>query len=374
MSVACGKRTSVVLVEFGGHAMHLYSLAANLSREAEVSVVLRVRLGQENWFPSRLFEGFEIRGINATRARFLPSMSFYLELVKSFRKADVVWIATGPEQKVGPDIAVFMSLLFSLRKRFVLNVRNPIRWLIPRGKGTFSLSTFFRRIALSRISAFTFESHSSMEYFLGRSNFYAPMYVIPALLPPPDLEAAGDLGLVVRPREEITIGLLGAHDDRRRNYREFIAALNELKKLTDVPLRVVILSDSSKVPEALKRSITALATVSGSTSLLDPMTFFELAAECAVLVAPLSDSESYGTERSSGAFGDAFAVNRPLVLPKHVEVELPWDDLVAFYTSPESLAQEILKFSRLKKPRPKFHPQYTVVRAHLGEIIQSFAQ
>lgn len=159
------RKARVGIIEFGGHLVQLDQLFFLFSGTTNVSVAARSKgpMGPEASFryvgepSSNIFD--------ASQGVVRSSLQFYIRSIALGREVDWIFISTGPEQAVLPDLVFFALLVVFFRKKIVLNVRGVDQWSVaPTTHHRTRLQTFLRSLMIRALSRFTFESESQELY------------------------------------------------------------------------------------------------------------------------------------------------------------------------------------------------------------------
>ena len=172
------------------------------------------------------------------------------------------------------------------------------------------------------------------------SKLKKPVYVLPGRLHKfPGLRSTSLLKLVIP----------GSVDHKRRDYTQ-VRPLLQLLKEAGLKINIEFLgAPCSKKDAAFIREIkleqTPLLTITSYDSHIESRHYDHSLSEATILWAPLlkvfNGSEVYGKTKASGAFFDAVALGKPLLIPGYVNPSPEIKDLVIRYNTVEELYEFI---------------------------------
>jgi hypothetical protein len=293
----------------------------------------------------------------AWRNRYVASVKFYFGILRGLRKKDLVWISTGPEHNLVPDVLFFGLLLILARDRIVLSVRDLNNWSASSpAKGLTKLMRSLRHGYLRWIRRIVFESQAQLRLFVAKE---------PSLLPLsahcPTMFSDGDSLWDVPPpvrippylkqKEPLRVGLVGAIDPERRDYIHLVEAVISSGSGRSRPVEFVVLGNSSTAGAgAVIEELCKVGTVDVLNGFLSQPQLIARARSCDFLHAGLSENRGYGSTRGTGVFGDAILSGVKVVVPSFADRDREFTSVSVLYHDTESLAQVILDASNSSLP------------------------
>jgi len=143
------------------------------------------------------------------------------------------------------------------------------------------------------------------------------------------------------------IGILGTVDDKRKNYKVLFDSLSKLnnKKVEIIFLGKVISFDKSKYKNLNIKTFNRYIPFAK---------FLKIGKTCKFLVSNLINKKIYGKFKSSGTFGDAIFLNKPLIVPEFSDPSKEFKGFSFYYKDAKSLTNIILSSLRKKKIKYNF--------------------
>lgn len=341
----------VELVEFSFHNGVVANLLFAITRFSSVGFHIRWRVDSK-WREEVPFDGPEVEPFvsDASKSTVLASVAFYMRILRRIHKKTILWISTGPESRVVPDL-LFLLLLIGLRGRsMVLSIRNLERWL--RRPEERSLQDYLRSRVIHFVPRLVFESEVQRSRFAQEvPAFKGRTAVLPVFFSDASRVWATDISrrapLI---SGEIRLGLLGGLDEEKRNYRPLLEALAMLDEAERNRLVVSVLGFSNiEGPDPVLASLGKLAKVETFGRYISNKTLVLEMRRCFVLVAPLRDGLGYGEFKGTGSIGDALLSHRIVMLP----AEVPVDTEIKTATIPYGSAEELYRLLVLLITRSK---------------------
>lgn len=342
---------SLCIIEFGGHIPQLDHLRKIFSDVPEVRLYFRYQ-GNNNWkdnFLDRELTDFFVS--DASRARLLPTLQFYRNVWFGIRPDDLIWIATGPEQKRATDMLFFILLVLSKRSRIILSVRVLSRWIRFPGEPWWKPSMVLRETLVRLIPRIVFETKAIMRTFqTSRTHQTAALGVVPTKVSDyfaPTSEQPEEV-------DEVFIGLTGGLDSRRRDYSQFLDALRFLPSHIRKRSTLVILGNTLR-PEAdqILASLRCQAPVLQGPRFLTVEEEQSFGALCTILISPLKTELHRGIV--SGSFGDAISHRLQILMPKGSDPYGEFEGIVVEYTDARDLARKITFHASQRKSAQLAH-------------------
>lgn len=327
---------SLCIVEFGGHIPQLDHLRKIFGEVPEVRLHFRYQWNN-SWkdnFLDRESNGFFVS--DASRAKLLPTLEFYRKVWFGIRPDDLVWIATGPEQKRAADMLFFILLVLSKRSRIVLSVRVLSRWIRFPGQPSWKASMILRETLVRLIPRIVFETKAIMSTFQAyRPNQTAALGVVPTKVS----DYFGQTSRKPEGTNGVFIGLTGGLDSNRRDYSDVLDALRFLPSHIRKRSTLVILGNTLR-PEAdqILASLRSQAQVLQGPTILSVEEERSFGALCTMLISPLR-TELKG--KGSGSFGDAISHRLQILMPKGSDTHGEFKGIVVEYADAPDLAHKI---------------------------------
>ena len=154
------------------------------------------------------------------------------------------------------------------------------------------------------------------------------------------------------------IGILGTVDDKRKNYE---VLFNGLSKLNNKNIELIFLG---KVISFNKSKYTSL-TIRTFKDFLPFSKFLKIGSSCKFLVSNLINKKVYGKFKSSGTFGDAIFLNKPLVVPAFSDPSKEFRDFCFYYTNNKTFTKLI---GSLLKKKIKYNFKKFTNEQHLKRL------
>lgn len=344
----------VRLIEFSFHNAVVANLIFAMSGRARLDVHIRWRT-QSDWKDEIGFysDGFDAHVADATRSRSGASLFFYAEALKGLKDSDVLWISTGPESNILPDLAIFALLVAFGGRKIVLSIRNVERWI--RGPGNGISQDLLRSWLLHRVNRVVLESEIQREAFIQDvRGFSGSTAVVPVFFSDVGKMWQGPTGLFeqcryIQPRE-LRIGLLGGLDTTKRDYSELLLALEQLgPKLREGVTLSVLGSASIRGASAVLDSLHDSVSIERFGDYISNHTMVTQMRRCDVLIAPLRIDISYGRRKGTGSVGDAILCGKKLLLPSAIPVDAKLYPAIIPYESATDLHGILLSMIHVPK-------------------------
>jgi len=323
--------SGVQLIEFGAHELQLEHLSYFF--EGAKSLCIHYRHGRFGDSAGVNFSDHTLKHAkfySLDKGFFSATLAFYIGILRSTSRQDLVFISTGPEQKRWPDILFFILLVLLHGNRLVLNIRRPEAWVrSSTSLRAASCESTIRSLALRGLKRVTCEGIGSKDFFRrfsGVENLlvsHIPTqfsdYVREKFQPHGDL--AKNSPALNQAGRLIKIGLLGGLDSKRRDYSIVAEALRLLSTQMQQRITLVILGRSfGQESDEIIRLLGRNATVELAPSqFLTKEEFYSRGLSCDILLSPLRTGDGYGSARGSGSYGDALALGKKLIIPKGVD-------------------------------------------------------
>ncbi len=143
------------------------------------------------------------------------------------------------------------------------------------------------------------------------------------------------------------IGILGTVDDRRKNYKVLFNSLLKLKnkKIEIIFLGKIVNFDKSKYKDLNIKTFNKFVPFHQ---------FFKVGKTCKFLISNLIDKNVYGKFKSSGTFGDAIFLNKPLIVPEFSDPLKEFKDFTFYYKNSQTLKKIISSFLKMRKIKFRF--------------------
>jgi len=323
--------SGIQVIEFGGHEPQLEHLSYFF--EGAKNLCIHYRHGRYGDSAEVNFSEHTLKHAkfySVDKGFFRATVAFYIGILRSTSRQDLVFISTGPEEKRWPDILFFLVLVLFHGNRLVLNIRRPEAWV--RSSTTSSVASCeltVRSFALRGLKRVTCEGIGSKDFFRrfsGVENLlvsHIPTqfsdYVREKFHPHVDLAkkspALNQTGRVIK------IGLLGGLDSRRRDYFILAEALMLLSARMQQRITLVVLGRSlgQESDEIIRLLGENVAVEPAPSQFLTKEEFYSRGLACDILLSPLRTGDGYGSARGSGSYGDALALGKKLIIPKGVD-------------------------------------------------------
>lgn len=338
------KFSRVHIVEFSSHSGVASSVALLFQEVAHTTLHMRFLYGGDGKSELGAFRG-EVKFYAAFRNRYVASLRFYLGLIAGIKDKDLIWVSTGPEHNVVPDVLFLGALLVFFRTRLVLSIRDANNWtsgystsVVPR------LMLWLRKKYLEHARRLVFETRVQERLFW---NYHPGISAISSQCPTmfSDGGVLWELGpafpgeRLVVDHATLRIGLLGAVDPARRDYPQLMSALTAVREKIGRPIELVVLGNAGGpgATEALAQ-LRQVALVEATGGFLPQRDLIRKARSCAFLLAPLRTDKSYGSTRGTGVFGDAILSGVKVVVPSFVDPENEFASVKVAYDDAEELA------------------------------------
>ena len=351
----------VLVVELGVHYKKVRFAARMLSVFAQVEVLLTNNTEADPDWREHFPEHNEYEVVCAR-----SGLDFARKFLILGRRADAIYVTTGPEYSRILGVIVFATVIWRFRNRVLMSLCNPERWLTTGG-------------ARNRIRAFTaqgvcglaFESETQRESFLDVSRSLTPTittydrYVLDDRVTNA-MQTPGS-------KDQIRIGLLGILTPERRNYGEVVRALAQLSN--EIRERIVLVTLGgflSGISGSIVEELSQWVDVDTTDSWLSEKEFETRGFNCHALLSPLSRERNYGTLAGSGSFGDAIYLQRRLIIPEFVDPRSEFSELSITYRSEQDLARLLENPATYKPLSDEVLTQYSIKQ--VASKVQQFFQ
>lgn len=351
----------ILVAEYADHWKVLentHKLIKKNSKKSEVTFFINQYRAQKHLIPL-LFKDAEKANWKIHKYH---SSTYFMHLLLIAYKYDIVNISTGPEDPHFTNLfnTVFLFLCSVVYKnKIVLTVKNTRPYL----RSSRGVKSFFLHLSVSNIKVITFESESLKNVFhnetkIPKTRLCASYdrYVDFSNLQIPNqmrtLEANG----------KYRIGLLGAVQESRRDYRDIIVALQRVSSDIRNKIEFVTLGNSnggtsnSVLSELMK--LVDVDTTDGWISVDD----FDLrGASCHLLISPLKPEMEYGTYKGSGTFGDAIYLKKKVIIPNHVDPFHEFEEIALLYKDAGALSMVFSNLDDLinEEIKDEFYDKFT---------------
>lgn len=295
--------------------------------------------------------GFSPFVSNAGKSRLIASIFFYWRVLFRIQGNKLIWISTGPESKVLPDLCFLLLIWVAWRKRIILSVRNIERWGCSLRKPTGQDRV--RGWLISKIPRLVFESETQRRLF---HSWHVNYVGLTSSLPVCFSDGKGFWGNhrdensgQASEGQDLRLGLLGGLDAQRRDYGELISALAALEDDTQKRIVISIIGSSSSIfALSLIDKLRSLVKVETFESYISNNTLMRELSKSDVLVAPLRTDMGYGSYKGTGSLGDALIAQCKVLMPSGIQVDEAMCPAVIFYGSASDLTSLLAEF--VEKP------------------------
>ena len=340
----------VHIVEFGNHSGVATSVVLLFQGHVDTVLHMRFRYGRDWRSELGHFRGIPVVQA-ASRNRYWASLRFYGGLLVRLRKGDLLWISTGPEHSVVPDVLFLGVLLLLFPRSLVLTIRDANNWMTGYPRGFLSRACLrLRRMYLPFVQRLVFETRTQRQLFLDHHpQLSAQSASLPTMFS--DGSSLWDFSEdpidSVNTEHTLRLGLVGAVDPTRRDYSQLIRVIPRLALQLRGAVEIVVLgnSDGRGAEESLE-ALRKVAVVESAPGFLPQREFIRLSRTCRALLAPLMPGNSYGQTRGTGVFGDALVSGVKVITPNFVDPNREFADLSIAYDDDDSLLQILLELSR----------------------------
>lgn len=270
-----------------------------------------------------------------------PHRTIFLRALRPARDVDLVYVQTGPDFGPLGKVLGFWLLCRLRGRRMVVSLHEVTAYLRSSG----GLADRVRARALRHVRGVMLESEALRDLYAAEEPpgprgprlgvvrvRYAPPPETWAPVPPPDADPEGRL----------RIGLVGGVTHKRRDFSLLMNALRRLTPEEQDRIRLVTLGNCTKqrcfdIMDPLGR----LVGVDVINRHLTEAEFRARGAGCQVLLAPLIADFAYGRRKGTGAFADAVALARPLIIPAGSDPRGEFATLTLPYEGSEGLATRL---------------------------------
>ena len=336
------------MVEFGSHSGVVANVVLLFQDAVPTTLHMRFLYGVDWESELGNFRG-QAKVHVAFRNRYIASLKFYIGVFLSIRKKDLIWISTGPEHRVVPDVLFLGLLLLFFRKRLVLSIRDANNWMAGYpGTAVSRFTLALRRSYLKHVHRLVFETKVQERLF---SLYYPDLPALRSHCPTmfSDGGSLWGLGIGFQSRDisptqpTLRVGLAGAVDPTRRDYGQLIGAIRSVQAKLPKPVELVVLGNAGGpgAAETLEE-LRTVALVENKEGFLPQRDLILKSRSCAFLLAPLMANKSYGSTRGTGVFGDAILSGVKVVVPASVDPEHEFASVCITYEGTQELAQILL--------------------------------
>jgi hypothetical protein len=325
------EKKNLTVLELEGHYFICEQLL--LLMESDYQITFFIRPFRRNWH-------LEFPGLERCDVRVLKSIYslpwWLLSVIYRCQKSSVVFFSSPYEEgRLVYELAQF-AVIRLFFKKVIFGIRSPDVWsnsltiakaLQSAGVSRAS-STIVDRIrgrAIQRVNVAVFESAEGERWFNDRhTQFLHTSRVLPTRIAgfaARDLQ--GDLIPIARDDQELWIGVLGRIGGSGRDYSVLFNALEDYAQVASrLTPRLIFLGEhmGAASQEILKVAAThASIWAAPPGERLSEASLYEAASQCRILIAPFARGAPYvDGARGSGAFGDAIAVKKLLLVPAFV--------------------------------------------------------
>ncbi|MDA9043182.1 hypothetical protein N9H56_01330 [Pseudomonadales bacterium] len=329
----------ILIAEFSSHWKVLentYKLLKKNLNKSEPTLFINEQSAQKHLI-SLLFKDAERANWKTHKYH---SSTYFMHLLLIGHNYDIINVSTGPEDPHYSNLfnSIFLYLCSIIYKnKLVLTIKNTRPYL----KSTRGIKSFFLHLSIQNIRVITFESETLKKVF--HSETKIPMSRLCA-----SYDRYVDFNqLVLSDQKNILgangkyrIGLLGAVEEFRRDYREIILALQNVSLDIRNRIEFVTLGNSnggSDNPVLIE--LKKLVDVDMTDGWISVDEFDSRGAGCHLLISPLKQEMEYGTYKGSGTFGDAIYLKKKVIIPSHVDPFYEFEEIAYYYTDIESLTE-----------------------------------
>lgn len=342
------KNPRILVVEFGHHLPQVEHLLHVLRTLGRAFLVFRSRRAIDFIKSFHEFETASVHSGHFPSNPVLQTLEFYVQTILRSTRADIVWVSTGPEQRVLADVIFFWCLAKCFRNKLVLQVRHPDAWTgaEPRKHPHSAIDRI--RGATAKIPPWlVFETQTNEAYFFQQAKAIHSRSISLSTknsdYPERGIESSATSGL----SNSLNLGILGGLDEVKRDYESVRQALIQLPEHTRDAMTIRFLGDSSgpKAEEIIGR-LEKLVTVDFTPGYLSTADALAKTKDNHILLLPLRSGSNIGTQRASGATGDALEAGLQVLAPRHFdpfgefsELVVPYDDSMHLSMLLESYAK-----------------------------------
>ena len=144
------------------------------------------------------------------------------------------------------------------------------------------------------------------------------------------------------------IGILGTVDDRRKNYR---VLFNSLLKLRNKKIEIIFLGKIVNFDKSKYKNLN----ITTFNKFVPYSKFFKIGTTCKFLISNLIDKNIYGKFKSSGTFGDAIFLAKPLIVPGFSDPLKEFKDFTFYYKDAQTLRKKISSLLNKRKIKFRFN-------------------
>lgn len=262
-----------------------------------------------------------------------PHRTILLRALHRASEFDLVYVQTGPDFGSLGKVFTFWLLCRLRGARVVVSLHEVTAYL----RSTPGLTNRLRARALRHVSGVVFESDALRDLFAAEGLHGAPgprLGVVRVRYAQPPEAWAPIAPLSADPEGRLRVGLVGGVTHKRRDYALLTAALQLLTPEERSLIRLVTLGNCTKQRcFDIMNPLAELVAVDVVNRHLTEAEFRARGAGCQVLLAPLIKDFAYGRRKGTGAYADAVALARPLIVPtdsdplgEFAALTLPYDD------------------------------------------------
>ena len=268
------------------------------------------------------------------------SSTYFIHLLLIGYRYDIINISTGPED---PHYSNFLNSIFFYlcsivyKNKIVLTIKNTRPYL----SSTAGIKSFFLHLSIHNIKVITFESETLKNVFhneteIPKARLCASYDRYVDFNKQVFLEQKSGSGVSGKYR----IGLLGAVEESRREYRDIILALQDVSSAIRDRIEFVTLGNSNGgSSNPVLSELMKLVDVDTTEGWISVDEFDTRGGSCHLLISPLKPVMEYGTYKGSGTFGDSIYLKKKVIIPTHVDPFREFEEIALFYNDIEALSK-----------------------------------
>jgi hypothetical protein len=318
---------------------------------AETYKLLKDEFNVSVLVPNKSYKYLKFFNIRNLDTYFFSNYLIYIYLLFVSWKYNFIIISNPPEYpdkirkfrnfiSFGINYLTFLIFCLFFKNKIILQIRN-IKSFFPEINNNNFLSKL-RYVYIILIKRFTFETLTISKEFKKlvisnklKNKIYTHIYI--------NHHYENEKFIKVKSK----IGILGTVDYKRKNYK---VLFDSLLKLNDKKIEIVFLGKIINFDKSKYKNLN-IKTFSGFI----PFTkFLKIGKTCKFLVSNLINKKIYGKFKSSGTFGDAIFLNKPLIVPEFSDPSKEFKDFSFYYKDVKSLTNIILSSLRKKKIKYNF--------------------